>query len=243
MNRVYRLCWNRSLGQWVVASERAKRRAVAGARSLMTFIWCGLAIPAWAGGPNGGQIVSGSGTISASGSTTTIRQMSPTLRLNWQSFDVDASHTVDFIQPGRDALALNRVLGTTPNAIFGRLNANGQVWLINPNGVLFGPSAQVNVGGDVASTLDVDANSLATNTRRFGGPGRGSIVNQGTISAADGGYVALLDNRVSNQGVVTTRLGTIVLAGGSAATLTFDGSRLAARACAGRCEHARQSRR
>ncbi len=179
-----------------------------------------------AGGPGGGQIVSGVGSISESGVTTTIQQSSQTLRLNWQSFNVDAAHTVDFVQPGRNALAVNRIQSSTPSAIFGRLNANGQVWLINPNGVLFGPSAQVNVGGIVASTLDVDANTLSGNTRTFSGAGRGSIVNQGSIVAADGGYVALLGNRVSNQGVVSARLGTVALAGGSAATLTFDGSRL-----------------
>ncbi|WP_322062284.1 YDG domain-containing protein [Paraburkholderia sp. J63] len=186
-----------------------------------------LIAPAYgAGGPSGGQIVSGVGSISQSAALTTIQQRSPTLQLNWQSFNVGAGQTVDFVQPGRNALAVNRIFGSTPSAIMGRLNANGQVWLINPNGVLFGPSARVNVGGIVASTLDVDPNSLGSSTRRFSGNGQGSVVNQGTITAAEGGYVALLGNRVSNQGVVSARLGTIALAGGSAATLTFDGARL-----------------
>ncbi|WP_233885688.1 YDG domain-containing protein [Paraburkholderia flagellata] len=238
MNHIYQLCWNRSLRQWVVASELARRRAGSGAcrtgkgvRRLVAiilavapFVWVGVAYAA--GGPSGGQIVSGTGTIQQSGSTTTIQQSSQTLQLNWHSFNVGAGQTVDFVQPGSSSLAVNRILGSTPSAVMGNLNANGQVWLINPNGVLFGPSARVNVGGIVASTLDVDPGSLGSNSRRFSGNGQGSVVNQGTITAADGGYVALLGNRVSNQGVISARLGTIALAGGSAATLTFDGSRL-----------------
>jgi filamentous hemagglutinin family protein len=167
------------------------------------FLWVGLAYAG--GGPSGGQVVSGVGSIQQSGATTTIRQGSPTLQLNWQSFNVGAGQTVDFVQPGSNSLAVNRILGSTPSAILGKLNANGQVWLINPNGVLFGPSARVNVGGIVASTLDVDPGSLSSNTRRFSGSGQGSVVNQGTITAADGGYVALLGNRVSNQGVISAR--------------------------------------
>ncbi|WP_158762622.1 YDG domain-containing protein [Paraburkholderia acidiphila] len=238
MNHIYQLCWNRSLRQWVAVSELACRHAGTGAcrtrngaRRLVAillagapFLWVGVAYAA--GGPSGGQIVSGTGTIQQSGSTTTIQQTSPTLQLNWRSFNVGAGQTVDFVQPGSSSVAVNRILGSTPSAVLGNLNANGQVWLINPNGVLFGPSARVNVGGIVASTLDVDPGSLGSNTRRFSGNGQGSVVNQGTITAADGGYVALLGNRVSNQGIISARLGTVALAGGSAATLTFDGSRL-----------------
>ncbi len=238
MNHIYQLCWNRSLRQWVVVSELACRRAGSGAcrtrngvRRLVAIVlagapllWVGAAYAA--GGPSGGQIVSGAGSIQQSGSTTTIQQTSQTLQLNWRSFNVGAGQTVDFVQPGSSSLAVNRILGSTPSAVLGNLNANGQVWLINPNGVLFGPSARVNVGGIVASALDVDPASLGSNNRRFSGSGQGSVVNQGTITAADGGYVALLGNRVSNQGVISARLGTVALAGGSAATLTFDGSRL-----------------
>lgn len=154
MNHIYRLCWNRSLRQWVVASELATRRAGRGAsragkgvRRVVVWLLAGVPVlliaPAYgAGGPSGGQIVSGVGSISQSGALTTIQQRSPTLQLNWQSFNVGAGQTVDFVQPGRNALAVNRIFGSTPSAIIGRLNANGQVWLINPNGVLFGPSAR-----------------------------------------------------------------------------------------------------
>jgi len=177
------------------------------------------------GGPLGGQITAGIGQIQQGATTTTIRQSSQTLSLNWQSFDLAANQTVNFLQPGRDAVAINRIFSSTPSDIFGRLNANGQVWLINPNGVLFGASAQVNVGGLVASALDVDDGTLDAGQHRFAGAGNGRIVNRGTL-AADGGYVALLGNQVSNQGVIRAQWGTVALAGGSAVTLTFAGSQL-----------------
>ena len=104
-------------------------------------------------GPEGGQVVSGSGSISASGATTTINQASDKLSINWQSFNVGKTESVNFVQPSASALAVNRIFDTQGSQILGRINANGQVWLINPNGVLFGKDAQINVGGLLASTL------------------------------------------------------------------------------------------
>ncbi|WP_157786176.1 filamentous hemagglutinin N-terminal domain-containing protein, partial [Dyella japonica] len=238
MNQIYRLCWNRVLRQWVVASELASDRSTPPARKgqdrrrqvlALSVLASALAMTGMAraaSGPTGGQIIAGSGSIQQSGSTTTIQQNSPTLQLNWQSFNIGADQTVNFAQPGRSAIAVNRILGNTPSDIFGHLNANGQVWLINPNGVLFGQSAQVNVGGLVASTLDPGNDSLTGNQHSFSGSGTGSVVNQGTIHAATGGYVALLGNQVSNQGVISATLGSVALAGGSAITLTFSDSKL-----------------
>ena len=177
-------------------------------------------------GPAGGQVTAGSGSITQSGSTTTIQQNSQTLSLSWQSFNVSPGETVNFLQPGASSIAVNRILGNTASDIYGHLNANGQVWLINPNGILFGKGSQVNVGGLVASTLDVSDDALQASGRSFSGPGKGSVVNQGTITAAEGGYVALVGNQVSNQGTISARLGTVALAGGSAVTLTFSGNQL-----------------
>ena len=240
MNHIYRLCWNRSLSQWVPASELAhttqvrgggsRKRGTAGQRVMalsllaMSLSMAGLAHAGTA--PTGGQIVSGSAQIQQLGNTTTIRQNSQTLSLNWQSFNIAPDQTVDFLQPNSGAIAINRIFSTTPSEIDGHLNANGQVWLINPNGVLFGQGAQVNVGGLVASTLDLDDSTLDSSNRSFSGSGKGSVINRGTITAANGGYVALLGNQVSNQGTITAQLGTVALAGGSAVTLTFTGSQL-----------------
>ena len=103
-----------------------------------------------AASPTGGQITTGAGQISQSGSTTTVQQSSQTLSLNWLSFNVGTQETVNFVQPNSSSLAVNRINSATGSEILGHLNANGQVWLINPNGVLFGEHAQVNVGGLVA---------------------------------------------------------------------------------------------
>ena len=232
MNHIYRLCWNRTLRAWVPASELAKGKGAGTDRgrpaarlplmlSLLS-VSLGMSGLAWAGNtPTGGQIVSGSGQITQSGNVTTIRQNSQTLSLNWQSFDVGANQTVEFVQPGSSSIAVNRILGNTASEIYGHLDANGQVWLINPNGVLFGQGSQVNVGGIVASTLDLDDDTLGTDKVRFAGNGRGSVVNKGSITAAQGGYVALLGNTVSNQGSIRAQLGTVALGGGTAMTLTF----------------------
>ncbi|MBB6243195.1 YDG domain-containing protein [Rhodanobacter sp. MP1X3] len=235
MNHVYRLCWNRSSAQWVPACEFARstspapsRARVIGPRTAwfsVLAMYLGMTGLACASA-TGGQITAGSGQITQSGNTTTIQQSSQNLSLNWQSFNIGSNQTVDFVQPGSSSIAVNRILGSTGSTILGHLNANGQVWLINPNGIIFGQGAQVNVGGLVASTLDVNDSDLGSNTRTFSGNGKGSVVNQGTLNAADGGYIALLGNQVSNQGVVSARLGTVALGAGSAETLTFQGNQL-----------------
>ncbi|MDP1579858.1 MAG: filamentous hemagglutinin N-terminal domain-containing protein, partial [Candidatus Didemnitutus sp.] len=176
--------------------------------------------------PVGGQVVAGTGSITQTGSTTNITQTSPNLSLNWTTFNIAPSETVNFLQPSASAIAVNRIFDTNGTQILGQLNANGQVYLLNPNGVLFAPGAQVNVAGLVASTLDLNDASLQTNQRIFSGAGTGSIVNQGTITAAPGGSVALLGQHVRNEGVITAQLGTVALGAGSAATLTFAGNNL-----------------
>jgi filamentous hemagglutinin family protein len=237
MNRIYRLCWNAATSQWVAASELARnsrpaarsgsstKAPRAASMALSIALALGAAGVAHAG-QTGGQVVSGSGAINQNGAITTINQNSQHLSLNWQSFDIAPNETVNFVQPGRDAIAVNRILGNSASAIDGHLNANGQVWLINPNGVLLGQGAQVNVGGLVASTLDTSDDSLSSNTRSFSGNGKGSVVNKGSIRATNGGYVALIGNTVSNQGTISAQLGTVAMGGGSAVTLTFDGNQL-----------------
>src|SRR5690554_3604990 len=98
----------------------------------------------------------------------------------------------------------------------GQLDANGRVFLVNPNGVLFGSNAQVNVGGLVASTLDISVEDFAAGNHQFKGDGsNASVVNQGNITAADGGAIALLGGTVSNQGVILANQGSVALAAGN----------------------------
>jgi len=177
--------------------------------------------------PNGGQVVTGTARITQSGTTTTINQTTQNLSLNWKSFDIAPTETVNFVQPSASSIAANRILDINGTQILGRLNANGQVYLINPNGILFGRGAQVNVGALVASTLDFNDASLNGNSRIFSSNGAGSIINKGEINATgSGGYVALLGNTVSNQGAITAPQGTVALGAGNTTTLTFQNNSL-----------------
>jgi filamentous hemagglutinin family protein len=167
-------------------------------------------------------------SITQTGTTTTINQQSQNASLNWQQFSVAANETVQFVQPSATSIALNRVIGSEASQIFGRLSANGQVFLINPNGVLFGQGAQVDVGGLVASTLNISDTDFLAGRYKFQSSSAtpGSIVNQGTITAASGGSVALLGGQVTNQGTISAHLGTVALAAGSAVSLDFSGRQL-----------------
>lgn len=177
--------------------------------------------------PVGGVVTAGTASISSSGSSTTINQSTPKAIINWQRFNVGTNESVRFNQPSSSSIALNRVMGPDGSSIMGNLSANGRVFLINPNGILFGAGSQVNVGGMVASTQGItDANFLAGNYR-FAGNSAASVSNLGNITTnVDGGYIALLGANVSNTGVITARLGTVALAAGNGLTLDVAGDRL-----------------
>jgi len=209
----------RGLGKGQGRGNRRRKHSLRGLLLLIPLSLCSsLAMAA----PTGGQVTAGTGTITQSGSTTTINQSSQNLSLSWKAFNVASSETVNFNQPNASSLAINRIADTQGSTILGHINANGQVWLINPNGILFGSSAQVNVGGLVASTLDTADGST------FSGTGTGSVVNEGSITASQ--YVALLGHSVTNRGVITARLGTVggtvAMGAGDNVSLTFSGNQL-----------------
>jgi filamentous hemagglutinin family protein len=225
MNHAYRLVWSDAAARFVPAPETAKGRGKSSGRGAAVVALCValLASGAWAG-PSGGSVSAGSGSISQSGATTTITQASQNLSINWASFGIAAGERVNFVQPGASAIALNRVVGSESSVINGSLSANGQVWILNPNGVLFGSTASVNVGGLVASTLSLsDADFLAGKRSFSANGGQGTVVNQGSLT---GGYVALLGKQAGNSGTITTANGTAALAAGDKITLDFSGSRL-----------------
>ena len=226
MNRIFRLIWNPRLAMYVPAPESGRGRGKGSGcrRALGAVVLSTLPLAAYAL-PMGGQVSAGQGSIGQSASAMTVTQQSPKLAINWQSFGIGAAESVNFAQPSASAIALNRVLGADASQIYGRLSANGQVWLLNPNGVLIGGGAQVNVGGLVASTLNLSDADFLGGKRSFSGSG-GSVVNQGALSAADGGYVALLGGKVSNEGVIQARLGTVALGAGNQVTLDFAGDKL-----------------
>src|SRR2546428_3535835 len=110
--------------------------------------------------PTGGRVVGGQATISQSGAALQIQQGSARAALDWNTFNIGSQAAVTFNQPSASSIALNRVLGASGSEIYGRLSANGQVFLINPNGVLFARGSQVDVGGIVASTLSMSADDF-----------------------------------------------------------------------------------
>ncbi|MDP3222427.1 MAG: filamentous hemagglutinin N-terminal domain-containing protein, partial [Rubrivivax sp.] len=125
------------------------------------------------------------------------------------------------------SVALNRVVGHSGTEIYGQLRANGQVFLTNPHGVLFAPGSKVDVGGLVASSLDMNQQDFADGRYIFNATGAGgSVTNQGTLRASAGGYLALFGPQVDNQGDVSVDAGAVVLASGRAATVSISGSGL-----------------
>ncbi|MHB1013981.1 MAG: YDG domain-containing protein, partial [Desulfurivibrionaceae bacterium] len=227
MSRTFFLAWNKR--QSAPAPETARPHTKrTGGGLLLSHLALALIFPACALAlPNGGQISAGSGDIGQSGSTLTVTQTSPKLAINWQGFNIGQSETVNFNQPGTGAIALNRVLGQAPSQILGNLRANGQVFVLNPNGVLFGHTAQVNVNGLVASSLNLnDADFLAGNYTFRNSGAAGSVVNQGALTAANGGYLALLAPEARNEGVISATLGTALLAAGDTVTLHLNNGSL-----------------
>ncbi|OLF55646.1 GLUG motif-containing protein [Pseudomonas chlororaphis] len=232
MNKVYALVWNQAQACWSVAPEGARRRRKAGVRKGMlvaavSLLGSGMMSSAFAL-PTGEKIISGTGDILTfgNGKEMSINQHSDKLITNWNDFSVNAGEKVTFNQPGKNAVALNRVVGVNASDIQGQINSNGQVFLVNPNGVLFGQGARVNVGGLVASTKNLSDDDFKAGNYKFSGTSPAEIINNGTITAAEGGSVALLGSSVSNNGVVQAQMGRVALGAGDAFTVNFDGNNL-----------------
>ena len=239
MNHIYRSLWNESTQTWVAVSEVARSPGgrSAGGQSGASVRGAGFALKAVAAvslfvcgtlalaNPSGGTVSAGSATISTSGSKVTINQGSQNAAINWQSFSIGSGESVVFVQPNANSVALNRVVGGDASSILGSLSSNGQVFLINPNGILFGRGATVNVQGLVASTLGLSDADFMAGKYGFSGTSTNAVANLGSI-VADGGYVALLGAKVSNQGTISARLGSVALAGGQGVTLDIAGDSL-----------------
>ena len=175
--------------------------------------------------PQGGVVQAGAVTISTPNAhSMVLNQATNKAVIDWQGFSIGAGQSVQFLQPGASAVALNRVVGGDVSSIFGSLSANGQVFLVNPNGVLFAPGAQVNVGGLVASTLNLSNADFLAGKYTFGGNSGASVVNNGMIRA---GYVALAGAQVANAGTIeAAQGGSIGLLAGSRVTVDPAGAGL-----------------
>ncbi len=178
--------------------------------------------------PQGGEVVGGSATITQSTGSTVIDQSSQRTAINWQSFNVGSAATVQFNQPSSTAIAVNQVVSANPSIIAGKISANGQIVLVNQSGVVFTHGAQVNAESIVVSTSSVATKDFMAGRLVFSGaPNPGAkIVNDGQLTARQAGLVGLVAPQVINNGVITARLGQVVLAGASAFTLDLYGDKL-----------------
>ncbi len=176
-----------------------------------------LSVGVLSAAPQEPAIRAGSASIST-GSSTVINQSTSSLAIDWQSFDLAAGESVRFNQPSPGSVALNRVISGNPTSIFGRIDANGRVILVNSAGILFGAGSQVNTGAFIASTLELDETTLATDRLRFVGAG-GSIDNAGSLNGQE--FVAVVAPTIVNSGSV--RGASVALAAGSEVIISTAG--------------------
>lgn len=172
--------------------------------------------------PEGGQVAAGQAAITTAGSTMTIAQQTAQAIINWQNFGIGSGEAVHINQPNSQAMLLNRVIGSNPSEIFGQLTANGQVILVNPNGVFFRPGSSVDVGGLTASTLNIANEDFLKGQLRFAGDSQNPVINAGNITAQNG-YVNLLAKEVVNEGIIAAQTGSVNLAAGSGMSLDYNG--------------------
>lgn len=180
--------------------------------------------------PQDPNVVGGAATFNLSGpATLNVNQSTDRTVIDWRSFDIGSNATTNFIQPNSSSIAVNRVNNSSnPTEIQGNLNANGQVWILNANGVLFGKTAKIDVAGIVASTANISVQSFMSGDTRLQltGADGGSVTNEGNITVADGGLAAFVAPAVRNIGTITARVGQVALAAGTTFTLDLAGDRL-----------------
>src|SRR6185295_649923 len=197
---------------------------------LLTTALTAFGLAPAAAGPNGPTVVGGTATIANPGTNNVIvNQQTDKAIINWHLFDVGANEKVRFNQPNGGAITLNRVIGGLgPSMILGTIDANGRVFIINRDGILFGPNAVINTAGLLATTHDIRNDDFMAGRFNFNIPGRpdASIVNLGTITATNGGFAALVAPGVRNSGTITATMGNVALASGNGFTLDFYGDRL-----------------
>lgn len=182
-----------------------KRKKITSLVMTTLWVWGLLIAPAFAS-PSGGTVTSGTATIGYSGSTTDINQSTQKAAINWASFSIGSSETVNFNQPSVASITLNRVIGNERSVIEGALNATGRVFLINSNGVLFTGTSSVNTAGFVASTLNITDEDFSSGTYVFTSNGStSSVINMGTITVKEGGYVGLWVRPSPTRGLLPPR--------------------------------------
>jgi filamentous hemagglutinin family protein len=183
-----------------------------------------------AANPLGSQVVGGNATVQGQGTAAvTVTQQTNSAIINWNTFNIGVGEKSKIVMPSSSSVELDRVTGGLgPSQILGSLGSNGRVFLVNRDGILFGPGAAVDTAGFLATTHDIANADFMAGRYNFSIPGNpsASVVNQGTITAQSGGFAALVAPGVRNSGTITAKLGTIALASGNAFTLDFYGDKL-----------------
>ena len=173
--------------------------------------------------PTGGNVVAGQAAIGApQRGALTITQDSGRAIINWQSFSIGEGNRVVFAQPNASSVLLNRVTGDTTSTLAGQLSANGQIYLVNPNGIMITKTGSVNAAGFVASTLNLANDKFMNGQIDLAGDG-GRVSNAGTVTIAKGGYAALIGGQVDNAGLIVVPVGKVALGSGTRATLDLAG--------------------
>ncbi len=180
--------------------------------------------------PAGQSVVAGSATFVQPDAATLNITTSDKVIINYDSFDIAQPEHVQFFQPNSSSVALNRVTNSmNPTSILGSLSANGRIFVINPNGIMFGADSQINTNSFMASTLDIANDDFLSGRYEFNlGPGgeTSAIINRGRIQVADDGFVGLIAPRITNDGQIVATNGKIVLASAEKVVLDFDGDGL-----------------
>lgn len=192
---------------------------------IISLLWFQMA---WAL-PQEGSVTHGASSISQPNANTMhINQTTPKSIINWQGYSIGTGQTVQYFQPNSGSISLNRVTGVAPSEIFGQLLANGQVWVINPNGLLVGEGASINVGSFLSSTLNITNEGFINGNYTFINTtgSLSSISNSGNITSAQSGYVVLISPSITNEGNISSNLGKAYLVSADEVTLNFAGNDL-----------------
>lgn len=178
--------------------------------------------------PQGGQVIGGQASITRNGPNMEVDTSSARTAIDWQRFNVGPDNSITFRQPDGRSVTLNRVIGSDPSKIYGAVTSNGQLILVNPNGIWLGPNSRISASALVASAgflTDEQAREFAR-SGKLDLQLKGVVSNHGRITVHDNGMVALLGAQVENHGVIQARKGSVQLATGPRATLDFHGDGL-----------------
>jgi filamentous hemagglutinin family protein len=204
-------------------NKQAKMRLMVGLALCQALVVPNTVYAQWDGLEN----QHGQATYRYNGNHLDVTVTTSRLIANARSLDIAGNESVSVNQLTANDAALFRSIGPSATKIFGSLTSNGNLFLINQNGVLFGQGAQVDVGGLVASSMNISNADFLSGQYQFNANGgTNSVTNQGVIKVSDGGYLVLLGKEVNNSGTLQANNGSVVMTSAGSAVLDFYGNGL-----------------